>query len=908
MLKISDEIFKSFLLCPHKAFLLSRGESGIKSEYEAALSAKKEKYCAEAVRALDIAEASFINVQSAVVEKKGIYYRTNIESSGMSSACVVESVKGESSLGAFHFVPVIFSADKKLPREGRMELAYDGLVLESLQTRRPEFGWLIHGNKFKATRLRIGDQIAKARKVVDSIKKHGSNSPRIMLNRHCHVCEFASACRAKAIEKDDLSLLVGISPKEIEAQNKKGIFTVTQYSYTFRPRKKFRKAPPLNLRALALREQKIHLYGTPALPTASVQVYLDVEGDPERNCYYLIGVVIIENGIEKRQSFWADSEIEEGAACLAFVSCVRDYKDYKLYHYGSYETKFLKKVRFYACDTDDIRAVESMIENAVNVLTIVYKHVFFPTYSNGLKDVGAYLGFKWASEGASGITSLVWRARFEETRDDIFKKRLIEYNLDDCVALRRVTEFVGQIIKDVADGGLSHVDYIQADALKVKSSFRWGTIDFELKDMKYINDCAYFDYQRERVFFRTNDNLRGVKATRKAKKKRPHKINKKIMLLCQMECLECKKKMYRHGHYSRRVFDLKFLTAGMKKWVTVYYASRARCARCEKVICAEYPEDLQKYGHNLISWVIYQHIVGHLPFHRILSMLDDLFGFSVGGSTMQRFKKIAAEYYQEAYQGIIDKIKRGILIHVDETQVSFPGVSGYVWVFTNMEDVFFLYTPTREGDFLREMLADFKGVVISDFYGAYCYPDWIQQKCLVHLIRDLNDDLRSAPFDEEFKKIAEDFTVLLRPVIDTIDKFGLKRRHLAKHKKDVVCFFRNIGGQDFHSELAQKYQKRFLKNENTLFTFLDYDGVPWNNNNAEHAIKHFAIYRQTMRASGRITERGLKQYLVLLSVFQTCRYQGINFMEFLVSKEKDVDHFSQRRSRKDLFLPVPLSV
>jgi len=283
MLKISDEIFKSFLLCPHKAFLLSRGESWIKSEYEAALSAKKEKYCAQAVRALGITDASFTNAQSAVVEQKCIYYRTNIESSGMSSACVVERVKGESLLGAFYLAPVIFSADKKLPIEDRMELAYDGLVLESFQARRPEFGWLIHGNKFKATRLRIGDQIAKARKVVDSIKKHGSNSPRIMLKRHCHVCEFASACRAKAIEKDDLSLLVGISPKEIEAQNKKRIFTVTQYSQTFRPRKKFRKAPPFNLRTLVLRERKMHLYGTTALPMTSVQVYLDVEGDPKRN-------------------------------------------------------------------------------------------------------------------------------------------------------------------------------------------------------------------------------------------------------------------------------------------------------------------------------------------------------------------------------------------------------------------------------------------------------------------------------------------------------------------------------------------------------------------------------------------------------------------------------------------------
>ena len=267
------------------------------------------------------------------------------------------------------------------------------------------------------------------------------------------------------------------------------------------------------------------------------------------------------------------------------------------------------------------------------------------------------------------------------------------------------------------------------------------------------------------------------------------------------------------------------------------------------------------------------------------------------------------EYYKSTSQQIFERILNGKFIHIDETQVNVGKVSGYVWVLSNMQDVHFLYTPTREGDFLREMLADFKGVIISDFYGAYCYPEWIQQKCLVHLIRDLNDDLRSAPFDEEYKKITEDFTIFLRKVIETIDRFGLKRRHLAKHKKEAIRFFRDIGRPSFRSELAQKYQKRFLKNENALFTFLDYDGVPWNNNNAEHAIKHFAVYRNGIaRIGGLINEESLKSHLALSSIFQTCRYRGINFLKFLVSKEKDIERFSQRRSRKGLFPSVPLPV
>ncbi len=908
-MKITKEIFQHFLLCPYKAYLLSKGETGNKSEYEILFKEIKEKHCADGLKKFSVKPVPVEMIHDTnLKDKNGVVYQSRIGQEEVhSDSCIMEFGRGGSELGMFHCTPVIFTPKAKLSQEDRLEIAYDGFLLETLQSRRPEYGKVIYGDNFKVTRLKIGSQIEKAKNIVAKIKKINlDNPPRIILNRHCQVCEFKDLCRAKAIEKDDLSLLAGIPPKEIEAQNKKGVFTVTQYSYTFRPRKKFRKAYPFNLKALALREQKIHLYGTPVIPISGVQIYLDIEGDPKRDFYYLIGVVVVENGIEKRYSFWADSETEEGDTCLAFVDCIRGYREYKLYHYGSYETKFFQRAQSYARNPDDVQVIEVMIANAVNVLAIVYEHVFFPTYSNGLKDIGAYLGFKWTSEGASGINSLVWRSQFEETRDDNFKQRLLEYNLDDCFALKRVADFISQIIKDIAGGDLSHVDFIQADALKAKSLYKWGTVDFALKDMKRINDCAYFDYQREKVFIRTNKKL-GACNKRRIKRYR-HRVNKEVFIKAPKKCSFCKvsktskARLYKNESFSRTVFDLKFTGSGVRREVISYATSQMRCSRCTKVIATsdEY-KATNRYGHGLITFVVYHTIEWHMPYDRIEKMLFDLFGFSRTGMG-KKLKNMAVEYYRTTSQQILERILQGKFIHIDETQINIGKVSGYVWVLSNMEDVHFLYTPTREGDFLRGMLVDFKGVIISDFYGAYCYPEWIQQKCLVHLIRDLNDDLRSSPFDEEYKKMTEEFTILLRRVVDTVDKFGLKKRHLAKHKKEAIRFFRDVGRQSLHSELAQKYQKRFLKNENTLFTFLDYDGVPWNNNNAEHAIKHFAVYRNGMTPIGaQIKEEGIKSHLALLSIFQTCRYRGINFLKFLVSKEKDIDRFSQRRSWKSTF-------
>jgi Transposase IS66 family len=88
------------------------------------------------------------------------------------------------------------------------------------------------------------------------------------------------------------------------------------------------------------------------------------------------------------------------------------------------------------------------------------------------------------------------------------------------------------------------------------------------------------------------------------------------------------------------------------------------------------------------------------------------------------------------------------------------------------------------------------------------------------------------------------------------------------------------------------------KNRNTMFTFLDFDDVPWNNNNAEHAIKAFASLRRVI--DGTTTEKGLRDFLVLLSLCETCKYKKVDFLDFLRSGSKDVVDFAISRPKRRL--------
>ena len=204
--------------------------------------------------------------------------------------------------------------------------------------------------------------------------------------------------------------------------------------------------------------------------------------------------------------------------------------------------------------------------------------------------------------------------------------------------------------------------------------------------------------------------------------------------------------------------------------------------------------------------------------------------------------------------------------------------------------------PTRAGDTIQAMLKDFSGVLVSDFYAAYDAIECPQQKCLVHFIRDLNDDLLKHPYDDELKRLVGAFAGLVKPMVETVDRHGLKKRFLGKHRIFVDRFYKGLIGELRVGEAARKIIERLQKNRNKMFTFLDFDDVPWNNNNAEHAIKAFASLRRVIE--GTTTEKGLREFLVLLSLCETCKYKNVDFLDFLRSGSKDIDDFALSQPKR----------
>ena len=60
-------------------------------------------------------------------------------------------------------------------------------------------------------------------------------------------------------------------------------------------------------------------------------MYLDIEGVPDSGSYYLIGALIVSEGREVFQSFWADQNADELDIFSRFIEVVCQMDDLRIF-------------------------------------------------------------------------------------------------------------------------------------------------------------------------------------------------------------------------------------------------------------------------------------------------------------------------------------------------------------------------------------------------------------------------------------------------------------------------------------------------------------------------------------------------------------------------------------------------
>jgi len=561
--------------------------------------------------------------------------------------------------------------------------------------------------------------------------------------------------------------LRGIGEKAIKRYARKGILTLTQLAHTFRPRRRGERADtPLTrrdhaLHALAIRDKTIYVLGSPTIPMATVRIYVDMEGDPEDGSVYLIGLIVCEGERIEHHSFWADDGKGEAEIFARFLGIVQQHNAPRLYSYGNYERIVITRMRRQARRK---KPVDAILAALTNVLTIIYPHFYSPAYSNGLKETTGCLGCRWTEPDASGIESVVWRKNWEKTGDASWKARLIQYNLEDCEALRRLCAFLAEA-PNCSANSLPHDELRVASAAQLDKLARTVTWSkFAHADFEFVNKRAYFDYQQRHVFVRSkptrrkrvnnkgsrrwqNRDLRVTHRTEITATRCPVCGSKRIVPLAPKQR---PKDLQRRR---KRAIDLVITPGAIRRKVIEFRTVAYRCESCQKCFTPERYDRLTRYCHGLMSWFAYQHITHRLGVRSLAALFYETFGVRVNFWEFTDFRHLLVHKYRKTYKMLLAQLIAGSVLYVDETEIKLKDGGGYVWVFASPSATIYIFRRSREGDFLRQMLKDFKGVLVSDFYSAYDGLPCLQQRCLIHLMRDMNRAILDNPFDQSFNPL-----------------------------------------------------------------------------------------------------------------------------------------------------------
>jgi predicted RecB family nuclease len=918
-MKITSDLFHAYLKCSTKCWLRATRELATENKYPEWVKAHNHSYrTTEVARLVAASPKSELAHSPNLKDVKTAKWRlaSSLATNAQTDSNVLESelhavqlVPAKGRGQSAYLIPIRFIFTNKLDKDDKLLLAFDAFTLSLSLGRDIRFGRIIHGDNHVTSKVKISPLVGEVRKRINKIAVllASSTAPELILNRHCAECEFQTRCHKEAIQQDDLSLLSSMTAKERKKLNSRGTFTVKQLSFAFLPRRRPQKMRDKHeryhhsLKALAIREKKLHIAGRPELKIEGTPVFFDVEGIPDRDFYYLIGLRIGNGDSVVQHSLWADTAEDEAKIYFQFLDILKAIDKPSLIHYGSFETEFLKQMSArYGL------SVQTVLENngnhaPTNLLSIINGQVYFPTYSNSLKSIAPWLGFEWSGTLLTSVDSIAYRCDWETSHDLALKTALIDYNGEDCQAAEIVAQALLQLhyTDPRNNSGQRSEDTVYVESLRNQRRI-WGSFESEFKEFEKINVTAWWNYQRDRIWLRPKK----LADARAPKSRRAHlgphsrlPVSRTIIYPKLPSCPSCGGELTDRTIRKRMLYDLLFGKSSVKRWIVRCQFRYYWCSHC----CLKFGEPKEFWpqshlGRTLVAYVLYHTVELGIPFQTVGEILTRCFKLDILSPTLAAVKRTAARQYKSTYEGILSHLVSGNLLHVDETQVSIRGATAYVWVFTNLHDVVYLYKESREGAFLQEMLKDFRGTLVSDFFAAYDSLNCDQQKCLIHLIRELNDNVLKHPYDDELKNIVREFAVLLQLIVDTIDRRGLKTRFLGKHQVDVDRFYRKIAKLECKSEEATKCRHRFVKNRNKLFTFLSHDGVPWHNNNAEHAIKAFSKLRDITR--GSFTERSIKNDMVLLSICQTCKYSNLDFFEFLRSGATDIYTFAEKLTRR----------
>ena len=359
-----------------------------------------------------------------------------------------------------------------------------------------------------------------------------------------------------------------------------------------------------------------------------------------------------------------------------------------------------------------------------------------------------------------------------------------------------------------------------------------------------------------------------------ARRERPTKIDqrKTHRLEC---CPHCSSKL-QHCQQSRTRI-IEDIPEVIEPVVTEHTIHRDYCPKCKRHVEPVVPDAMPQaaLGHQVVALTSWFHYGLGLTINQVV----DILGYQMKtkltpGGLVDAWRRLA-EVLRAWYQQIGEEAKASAHLHADETGWRVNGQTYWLWCFTNDRNCYYMIDRSRGSPALQKFFTEeFDGVLITDFWAAYqsvCAED--RQYCLVHLLRELekvddhNESSEWQAFAKKLRRLLRDGIRLRKRDDFAPEKYRDRIDKLNKRLADLST-------QECLDGDARRLTKRLRKYAEYLFTFLDYDHVPFDNNFAERQIRPAVILRKNGQSNR--SDQGAATQAVLMSVYRTLRLRGLN--------------------------------
>jgi transposase len=317
---------------------------------------------------------------------------------------------------------------------------------------------------------------------------------------------------------------------------------------------------------------------------------------------------------------------------------------------------------------------------------------------------------------------------------------------------------------------------------------------------------------------------------------------------------------------------------------------RVRCLTCRCGIdtWAELPDHARSgFGPNLTAFAAYLTAVQRVPRRGVVDIFRTLFGVDISLGSVCSLHQEVSQALEPSYEEIKQTLPGQSFINVDETGWRSMGRPSWLWVFTTPTRALFNIAPSRGSKVIKGILgAVFDGILCSDRYSAYgAYHKGLRQVCWAHIIREIKGIRHSCRSPDAVKysrwmlsEIGRMFGLFNAFRREQFDRKTLVLKSVPLRARMNRCLRTYEASSD--PDVARN-ARGLLKHWNSLFTFLDYQGIEPTNNAAERAIRSGVQWRKI--CFGNQSPEGELFTARLLTVIRTCALQGKDLIQYLVT-------------------------